>query len=332
MGSDRESLDPTVSTLTINGKPYKKHGQHWYEEGNVGFLIGSTAFRLHRSILSRRSPVISDLLLTPQPLLPIIENTNPNDNIIGVLFVELHDRVEDFAHVLDFIYPNSLPAAQTEHLGVKDLMGVVGFTRKYRIDDLKEWAVSKLGADHLLPSPDSSVKVILGKKTLYGDPKFCVELIQFSRECLLPQFLPLACYALATTGWDLIPGDATCLDQLSPEDRNRIHEGRLAVNKAVLEKVSKSPEKIPRRENCAQDDCRPMVWSNSGARIKGLMLHPLQELETRLTFSFAVLCADCVVNVLAQTRTFRDDLMGSLTEFFKLESNVTGTTEALGSQ
>lgn len=318
MSSLQESPDLAIPTLLIHGKPYNRHEQHWYEEGNVGVLVGNTAFRLHRSILSRRSSVMSDLLRIPQPVVSIPENTNSEDSIIGIPFVELNDRVDDFAHVLDFIYPNSLPAAQTEHLGVKDLMGLVRFTGKYIINDLREWAVLKLGAEHLLTTENTSFKAALENQALYADPKFCVEVVRFSRECSLPKFLPLAVYALATAEWDRIPGNVSCLEQLSAEDRNRIHEGRLALSKAVLEKVSSGSENLHPKKDCTQDGCRRMIWVNPGTRWKGIMLHPLEELETRLTFGYPLLCTDCAANVVTQTRTFRDDVIGRLAEFFKL--------------
>ncbi|KAG8901938.1 hypothetical protein FRC00_003300 [Tulasnella sp. 408] len=202
---------------------------------------------------------MSDLLRIPKPVFSIPENVNSEDSIIGIPFVELNDGVEDFAHVLDFIYPNSLPAAQPEHLGVKDLMGIVRFAGKYIINDLRGWAVLKLGAEHLLTTENTSFKAALESPTLYADPKFCVEVVRFSRECSLPKFLPLAVYALATAEWDRIPGNVSCLEQLSEEDRNRIHEGRLALSKAVLEKVSSGSENLNRRNNCTQDDCRRML-------------------------------------------------------------------------
>ncbi|KAG8900596.1 hypothetical protein FRC00_012167 [Tulasnella sp. 408] len=123
---------------------------------------------------------MSDLLRIPQPVFSIPENINSEDNIVGIPFVELNDGVEDLAHVLDFIYPNSLPAAQTEHLGVKDLMGVVRLTGKYIINDLRGWAVLKLGTEHLLTTENTWFKTALESPTLYADPKFCVEVQQRS--------------------------------------------------------------------------------------------------------------------------------------------------------
>ncbi|KIO15676.1 glycoside hydrolase family 55 protein, partial [Tulasnella calospora MUT 4182] len=325
-GPPQEFPDLAASTLLIHGKRYKKHERHWYEEGNFGFLVGDIAFRLHRSILSRRSSVISDLFSTPQPLFPIPELPSSGDNLIGVPFMELEDRAEDFAHILDFIYPNSLPVVQTRHLGVKNLMGIVRFTRKYLINDLKEWAISTLDS-HLLPhasrGQSSPLKALLDKPSLYADPKFCIDIVHFSGECSLPKFLPLAFYALATAEWDQILGGASCLDQLSAQDRTRVHEGRLALSKAVLEKIPSLFEKLSSREGCTEDGCNSTKSLEPSTRWKGLMLHPLEELESlKVGWPFRTrFCVDCQ-KLVNQTQTIRDELKGRLTEFFKLEPKV----------
>ncbi|KAG8917373.1 hypothetical protein FRC01_002496 [Tulasnella sp. 417] len=330
-------INPPISTLLIQSKRYKKHGRHWYEEGNIGFLVGDTAFRLHRSVLSRCSSVISDMSRTPQPLFAISESFNSEDNIIGVPFVELQGQAEDFAHVLDFIYPNSLPTARTGHLGVNDLMGLVRFTGTYLIEDLKEWAISTLGTQ-LLTSGRSSFKSLLQNRSLYADPNFCVKIVKFSRECSLPKFLPLAFYGLSTAEWDQIPGGAACLDQLSPEDRTRVHEGRLALSKAILEQTPSLFENISARERCTQNGCNPTKSQEPGTPWKGLILHPLEELESldsRRTSWWkglrgSTLCEDCRKGA-TQIQTARGELMGRLPELFKLESKVAEANQIIGS-
>ncbi|KAG8923582.1 hypothetical protein FRC01_012588 [Tulasnella sp. 417] len=126
-------------------------------------------------------------LPVPSPPSPFDESDNRDVIIDGVPFVMLHDDVRAFAHVLDFIYPSTLPAAPTEHLDVQDLMGMVRLAGKYLIDDLMEWAVSKLGKEFLLQPENKEFKETLEDWERYMDPEFCVKVIQFSRECSLPQ-------------------------------------------------------------------------------------------------------------------------------------------------
>ncbi|KAG9035008.1 hypothetical protein FS837_002071, partial [Tulasnella sp. UAMH 9824] len=201
---------------------------------------------------------MADLLSLPQPSVPL---NAPNDGTLGdivfngVPFVVLHDKALDFANVLDFIYPKTLPLARTTHLDADDLMGIVRFAGKYLIDDLKDWAVMELSDNHLILPQDPSSKYYLDRH--YSNPSFCVAVIQFARECSLPGFLPFAFYALATEDWDRRPmEDILCLDQLSLEDRHRIQCGRIALTRAVIEKGCERPEYGISREFCPNAGCR----------------------------------------------------------------------------
>lgn len=320
----QDSEDLSQDPLVIKGQRYWKHDDHWYEDGNMAFLVETTAFRLHGSVLSRRSPVMANLLSLPLPAPPYSFQKSDNSDVIleGVPLVVLHDKAGDFAHVLDFIYPNSLPAARTEHLDVHDLMGMVRLAGKYLIDDLLEWAVSKLGKEFLLLPETRAFKEALEDYERYRDPHFCVQIIQFSRECSLPQFLPLAFYALATTDWDMFPGAATCLEELSSEDQCRIHEGRRSMTREVFGNAFRMPENHGAPGTCRSWLCpnpRPTMWDDAEDRWDNLMHHPLEELEDRLSLDYPSLCEACKTKLKRRTREFRGNLVRQLTEFFTLE-------------
>ncbi|KAG8909055.1 hypothetical protein FRC01_007173, partial [Tulasnella sp. 417] len=230
--------------IIIGGREYAKHPVHWYEDGNVGFLVEEIAFLIHRGVISRKSSVIKTLIDSPSTMLP--EGSTPTSgqphltSPHGIQFVPLgaDDRAIDFARALDFVYPDVLPSTRAPLWSAVDFMGLVRLTHKYLIQDLKTWAVSKLERKHLLLPRDKSVTGAL-KKTYSNDPTFCVDVIRFSLQCQVPQFLPLAFYALATMEWSDHPREAAlCLDQLSPADRCRLIEGRGALTKAVKAKDS----------------------------------------------------------------------------------------------
>ncbi|KAG9007734.1 hypothetical protein FRB90_009238 [Tulasnella sp. 427] len=302
------------STLLVNGKSYKKHDVHWYDEGNLGFLVGSTAFRLHRSILSRRSQVMADMLSVPQPFCTVSENADPSGtgNVDNIPFVDLQDPVNDFTRVLDFIYPSSLPAARTDHLRARDLMGIVRLSGKYLIEDLREWAVGRLEADHL---PQTSASDAIGgyMEASYDDPAFSVDVIQFSRECSAPQFLPIAFYALATTEWNKHPGKVKCLHKLSSKDQERVHEGRSALLEKLFTRKT-VPDSLARRAGCKKTraECQSLYWSDPSARLQGLILHPIEELETPVTFDSPSLCEECKSEIQDGMKKARDQLMSDL--------------------
>lgn len=310
--------------LTVKGRRYSKHENHWYEEGNIAFLVGKIAFRLHESVLFRRCPGLElhvACLLQPSSPNDFTESDNTEIIIGGLPFYELDDKVEDFAHVLDFIYPSNLPAARTKHLDAHDLMGMVRLAGKYRIQDLLDWAVSKLGAEFLLRPDHRSVAKPLMDKDRYSNPEFCVQVIQFARECSLPQFLPLAFYALATMDWGAHPGSITCLGHLSQKDQCRVQEGRLALAKEVCRTAFTMPENHGAGSKCIPFLCgtiHPRMWTYAEARWESLMFHPLEELENRLTLAYAPLCVNCKAAIKRRTQTFRDSLLQRLPDFFSL--------------
>ncbi|KAG8900595.1 hypothetical protein FRC00_012166 [Tulasnella sp. 408] len=323
--SKPDSGDLSRNPLVIGGKVYLKHQRHWYEEGNIAFLVERAAFRLHGSVLSRRSTVMADLMNVSRHS-PSNSSADPdNQNIIigGVPFVVLRDKkAKDFAHVLDFIYPNTLPAVQTKHLDVHDLMGMVRLAGEYLIHDLLEWAVSKLGDEFLLRPDHRSFAKALKDEERYSDPEFCVKVIQFSRECSLPQFLPLALYALATKDWSARHGAIACLQQLSREDQYRIHEGRVALTKEVFKKAFTMPENHGAAVKCKSWSCsyiKPTMWFDARERWENLMLYPLEELEHRLSLTPASLCKECITMLRSRTLAFRDRLVQQLTNLFMLD-------------
>ncbi|KIO15675.1 hypothetical protein M407DRAFT_34741 [Tulasnella calospora MUT 4182] len=322
--STSNSRDLSSDPLVIKSRLYRKHKHHWYDEGNIAFLVENTAFRLHGSVLSRKSSVMADLLSipNPSPSNPLDKSDDRDIIIDGVPFVVLHDKAKDFSHVLDFIYPKTLPGAQTEHLGVHDLMGMVRLAEKYHIQDVQEWAVSKLGKEFLLQKGHRSFARALKDEKRYADHEFCVQVIQFARRCSLPQFLPLAFYALATKDWSARPGAAICLQKLSLDDQCRIHEGRAALTREVLIRAWTMPENHGAVVKCSSWSCKrigPTLWKDAMERWENLMLHPLEELESRLSHLHASLCAGCMTEIHRRTREFRDDLVRLLANFFTLD-------------
>ncbi|KAG8951697.1 hypothetical protein FRC04_005718 [Tulasnella sp. 424] len=234
----------------------------------------------------------------------------------------LRDKAEDFAHVLDFIYPSTLPGVRTGHLGVHDLMGMVRLAGKYLIQDLAVWAVSKLGKDFLLRPDHRSVTRVLRDEDRYSSSEFCVQVIKFSRECSLPQFLPLAFYALATKDWDAHPESMTCLRRLTWADQCKIQEGRVALTKKVIQEALTMPENHSSSpvKKCGSWSCtyiRPTMWNDAKERWENLMLHPIEELEERLSLPYGDLCKDCKAEIKRRTQGFRDSLVQGLAEFFK---------------
>lgn len=79
-----------------DGSDVQRHEELWFEDGNIVLIAQSTAFKVHRSVLSRRSGVFQHLLTLPQPAVV--------DKIDGVPMVVLHDQAHELAALLDAIY------------------------------------------------------------------------------------------------------------------------------------------------------------------------------------------------------------------------------------
>lgn len=271
---------------------------------------------------------MADLFSIPQNPSPECDGTanNPNSTlkVDGIPFVTLEDKADDFANILNFIYPNTVSAHTNYDQNVISLLGVVRIAGKYMFDDIQEWGDAQLLSNPVLLPDKDGLKTAL-QEGLYSHPDHCVKVILLSRECDLPQLLPLAFYALAMMEWGntSLPNDPLCLDQLADEDRRRIQEGRISLTKAIVEGACSMPENLCTGKRCPQgiQNCRqglPTVWLDPTARWKELVLHPLEELGFRLTESSGVLCATCLGNLHGTTRGFRDDLLERMADFFRL--------------
>ncbi|KAG9043293.1 hypothetical protein FS837_009779 [Tulasnella sp. UAMH 9824] len=326
----KSNASQNTGSVSIDDRSYIKHSQHWYEDGNFGFLVEEIAFLVHRSVLSRRSSLMADLFSLPQRApserdgnLDIVDSSLVID---GAPYVVLHDKAEDFANVLNIIYPESVPTQTDDGPGVISILGVVRFSRKYLFDDIKAWGISKLKSDPVFV-PDKDGLMTAFRKGLYSDPEQCTKVILLSRECDLPEFLPLAFYSLATSDWGntSLSKNPLCLDQLAEEDRRRVQEGRVALTRAVIQRAHNMPENACTTQRCpvGRSDCRqglPTLWLDPAARWTELVLHPLEELGFRLTQSSGVLCNSCLSDLHRTTRDFRDDLVERMGEFFRFDA------------
>lgn len=104
--SDRSDLDspPPSATRTRS----ERDSSLYYDDGTV-VLSGLTQdgdrqyFRVHKSILSRHSPVLADLFALP-PLLASGSKTQIAESYDGVVHVQMPDTAEELASFLTMFY------------------------------------------------------------------------------------------------------------------------------------------------------------------------------------------------------------------------------------
>jgi hypothetical protein len=92
MDSDQAQLFPSVADSV-------RSAEVWYDDGNLVLQAENTLFRVHRSILTRKSAVFSEMLAVPQP------DKSSEKAVDGCEVVQLgDDTAYDMEQVLRAIY------------------------------------------------------------------------------------------------------------------------------------------------------------------------------------------------------------------------------------
>ena len=81
-----------------------KHADLWFCDGSVILQAEYTLFRVHKSQLSRRSIVFSDMFALAQPPVMTTHATLADETYEGCPAVKLHDSAEDVANLLLALY------------------------------------------------------------------------------------------------------------------------------------------------------------------------------------------------------------------------------------
>jgi hypothetical protein len=80
-----------------NSPVVSRHSEFWFTDGSVVVIVGTVAFRIHKSILSKQSDVFSDLFMVPQP-------KDGTETMDGCPVVHLPDALADFIDVMKALY------------------------------------------------------------------------------------------------------------------------------------------------------------------------------------------------------------------------------------
>lgn len=245
----------------------------------------------------------------------------------GVIAVRLNDSSKDFSNVLDIIYrrfPTTLnrttssdeettsslsPSDALLRLKLGDLVGVMRVAWKYELEDITNEAVSQL--DHLLPltTPQDIQKLDVYKAD--SGLALAANVVNLSRECNMPQFGPMAFYALATSEWttDNFQALSSVFPILSAQMHLRLNAGRVTLQKAVMEAVFKN------QEPCAT--CSSLPWPDLAKTI----LHPLEILSREETLGEdetpRQTCGDCPQSAKNTKEKLLKEVLDKLPAIFK---------------
>lgn len=87
-----------------------RHPDFWFNDGSVVLVVQNTMFRVHKTFLSRNSPVFRDMFSLPQPpsSMAPLGSDSPQvkmiDEIEGCPVVRLHDSSDDVSNFLYALY------------------------------------------------------------------------------------------------------------------------------------------------------------------------------------------------------------------------------------
>jgi len=104
-----ELSPPEIVATSIPSPPPElpgltKHADLWFCDGSVILQAESTLFRVHKSQLSRRSFVFSDMFALAQPPVITTHATLADETYEGCPVVKLYDSAEDVANLLLALY------------------------------------------------------------------------------------------------------------------------------------------------------------------------------------------------------------------------------------
>jgi len=120
-----------------------KHADLWFCDGSVILQAESTLFRVHKSQLSRRSTVFSDMFTLPQPPVMTTHATLADETYEGCPVVELHDSAEDVENLLLALYDGPKFGDNDRH-DFAIVSGILRLSTKYAIDSLRSKAITHL--------------------------------------------------------------------------------------------------------------------------------------------------------------------------------------------
>lgn len=249
----------------------------------------------------------------------------------GAFLVFLEDQARDFAILLDTLLPETSTetpiSSQTPWMR---LLGLAKIAQKYQVSDVVAQTVGCL--ENVLPTVKEPVALFLG-------PTEAICVIDWARQCRFTQFLPMAFYYAATTQWEPNNMPAESFRMLRPQDEIRIHQGRARlqaeVMKAALTRWENScigcmkPEKgCPNRNILCWTGYGGKAWDtgSSAARWTNLLLHPVEELVTRVaddkTVPLRGICEPCRAEFVQANIRMTLELVSKLESIFDLNEEI----------
>jgi hypothetical protein len=123
---------------------YVRHSELWFTDGSVVLQAEKTRFRVHTSLLSRRSLFFRDMFMLPQPSKGSPKCSDQPDCIVdGCPLVTLHDSAEDVANLLIAFYDGPT-FGNNDRDDFRVVSGILRLATKYAVDSLRDESITHL--------------------------------------------------------------------------------------------------------------------------------------------------------------------------------------------
>lgn len=220
----RARVDSDVSAPRRNDFPkveeIEHHGSFWFDDGDVILVSGTTAFRVHASVLSRQSNILRDLLT----------RNRDTEMMGGCAVVRLSDSVGDLTNLMSTFYESKHFLAVNDDVSRNLVLSLGRVGHKYNIEYLRAYAIDKLKA--YFPSTfDEFIE-----NDFEDDPETLIGSVNLARSMGVVSVLPAALYQCTVLRVkELLDGvrrDDGTVDRLSSEDLSRCLNGRRQLRHA----------------------------------------------------------------------------------------------------
>ncbi|TCD68725.1 hypothetical protein EIP91_010009 [Steccherinum ochraceum] len=256
--ADDEAHNPSATTY--------ERGDHWFEDGNVVLVTQSTAFRVHRGVLTKHSDVFKDMFTVPQPA-----NVEMME---GCPVVHLTDTKEDLGRLLTLLFglpyssigfqrrPRFILVSTMLRLGTKYQIEVLRTDALRRLQNVFPSKLEKFRNSYTVEYDEeldghSSESDTFFTQAINMQTEDAITVVNLARMFDLPGLLPGAFYCCSQLCRKTIMGgyldEDKTLHKLSQEDALRIWlaETEMRVADAKTEmfiiKAEPSPECLTRQ-------------------------------------------------------------------------------------
>ncbi|KAF8064857.1 hypothetical protein FPV67DRAFT_158026 [Lyophyllum atratum] len=298
-----------MATPSNSREKHFRSTEFWFSDGSIIVIVENTAFRIHKSILSRHSDVFSDLFTVPQP-------QTGSEKIDGVEAVRLTDDLSGFTDVIRALYEpfhfDKLASNTDLAMLIEFVSGILRISTKYNILCLREKCIAVLKTK--FPSSLSACDKLLSSGYKYIASTI-VRAIPLARETNVPEILPWAFYISTNISHEALLEDSILSWQdktLCLVGKNHLWEKQKSVTHKFLFEFSKAPN------CCSYPSCQsrlpPLMSWRRTEELRGSP-HPLNQFEE---WDSLKVCSKCLEHIQAQHQKGRESVWKSLPTIFGL--------------